>query len=203
MLTSLPREFATATRLILVLACVCCLAYTYAVTGVAQVLFPGQANGSIINRGGQAVGSGLIGQEFTDPKYFIGRPSATVSATDATKTEPYNAQNSAGSNLGPSNRALVDRVKQAVATVKKNNPSFSGDVPVDLVTTDFSGFDPFISPAAAELQVPRVAATRNLDAARVMALVKSHIEGPTVGIFGESHVNVLLLNIALDDGAAG
>ena len=203
MVKSLPREFATSLRLVLLLAAVCCLAYTYAVTGVAQVLFPSQANGSIINRGGQAVGSTLIGQNFTDARYFIGRPSATVSATDATKAEPYNAQNSAGSNLGPSNKALIDRVKQSVLAVRKANPTLTGDVPVDLVTTDFSGFDPFITPASAELQVPRIAAARSLDPARVMALVKSHIDGPTLGIFGESHVNVLLLNLALDDGAAG
>ena len=203
MLKSLPRELNTSVRLILLMALVCCLAYTYAVTGVAQVLFPDQANGSIINHGGRAVGSKLIGQNFTDPKYFIGRPSATVSATDSTKAEPYNAQNSAGSNLGPSNQALIDRVKKSVAEVKKANPTFSGDVPVDLVTTDFSGFDPYITPASAELQVARVAGVRNLDPGRVMKLVKDHEEGATLGIFGESHVNVLMLNLALDDGAAG
>lgn len=203
MLKSLPRELTTSLRLVLLVALVCCLAYTYAVTGVAQLLFHDQANGSIINHGGQAVGSKMIGQNFTDPRYFIGRPSATVSASDATKAEPYNAQNSAGSNLGPSNQALIDRVRKSVAEVKKANPTFNGDVPVDLVTTDFSGFDPYITPASAELQVTRIAGARSLDPNRVMALLKAHEEGPTMGIFGESHVNVLVLNIALDDGAAG
>jgi potassium-transporting ATPase KdpC subunit len=203
MVKSLPRDLGTSARLILLIALVCCVAYTYAVTGVAQVLFNSQANGSLINRGGQTVGSSLIGQNFTDPKYFAGRPSATVSETDATKAAPYNAQNSSGSNLGPSNQALVDRVKRAVAAVKKANPTFSGDVPVDLVTTDFSGFDPYITPASAELQVARIATARGLDPNRVLTLVMAHVQGPTLGIFGESHVNVLRLNIALDDGAAG
>ena len=203
MLKSLPRELMTSFRLIIMMALVCCLAYTYAVTGVAQVLFSNQANGSLITRGGQAVGSKLIGQNFTDAKYFIGRPSATVSASDSTKAEPYNAQNSAGSNLGPSNQVLVDRVKKSVAEIRKANPAYSADIPVDLVTTDFSGFDPFITPAAAELQVARVAAARSLDANRVLSLVRGHEEGATFGVFGESHVNVLLLNLALDDGAAG
>lgn len=203
MMKLLSRDLGTSARLIILMALVCCLGYTYAITGVAQVLFNSQANGSLLTRGGQTVGSSLIGQNFTDPKYFAGRPSATVSETDATKAAPYNAQNSAGSNLGPSNKALVDRVKQSVQDVKKANPTLTGDVPADLVTADFSGFDPFITPASAQLQVARIAGIRNLDPARVMALVKAHTEGPTLGIFGESHVNVLLLNIALDDGAAG
>ena len=203
MLKSLPRDLITSVRLILLMAAACCLGYTYAVTGIAQVLFPGQANGSIISHGGQAVGSRLIGQNFTDPRYFIGRPSATVGVSDATKAEPYNAQNSMGSNLGPSNQALIDRVKKSVAEVRKANPTLKGDVPVDLVTTDFSGFDPYITPASAELQVARIAEIRHLDQARVMALVRTHEEGATLGIFGEAHVNVLMLNLALDDGAAG
>jgi K+-transporting ATPase ATPase C chain len=203
MVKSLPRDLGTSARLILLMALVCCVAYTYAVTGVAQVLFKSQANGSLINRGGQTVGSSLIGQNFTDAKYFAGRPSATVSQTNATKPEPYNAENSSGSNLGPSNQALIDRVKKAVADIRKANPTFSGDVPVDLVTTDFSGFDPYITPASAELQVARIASARSLDPSRVVALVKAYVQGPTLGIFGESHVNVLQLNIALDDGAAG
>jgi K+-transporting ATPase ATPase C chain len=203
MLKSLPRELATSLRLTLVLAVVCSIAYTYAVTGVAQVLFKSQANGSLITRSGQAVGSKLIGQNFTDAKYFQGRPSPTVSVTDATKADPYNAQNSAGSNLGPSNKALIDRVKASVADLRKANPSLTGDVPVDLVTTDFAGFDPYISPASAQLQVARVAAARGLDAGRVTKLVQDHTEGPTFGILGEAHVNVLMLNLALDDGAAG
>ncbi|MEA2682997.1 MAG: potassium-transporting ATPase KdpC subunit [Chloroflexota bacterium] len=203
MVKSISRDLGTSARLLILMALVCCLAYTYAVTGLAQVLFPGQANGSLLSRNGQTVGSSLIGQEFSDAKYFAGRPSATTSETDPSKAAPYNAQNSAGSNLGPSNQALVDRVKASVAAVKKANPTITGDVPVDMVTADFSGFDPYVTPASAQLQVARVAATRNLDPARVMALVKAHTEGPAFGIFGESHVNVLVLNLALDDGAAG
>lgn len=203
MLKSLPRELATSLRLTIVLALVCCVGYTYAVTGVAQVLFHDQANGSLISRGGQTIGSRLIGQNFTDAQYFRGRPSPTMSVTDSTKAEPYNAQNSAGSNLGPTNMALIDRVKQSVADLRKANPTLTGDVPVDLVTTDFAGFDPYISPESAELQVSRIAAARSLDRARVTKLVQDHIEGPTLGILGEAHVNVLMLNMALDDGATG
>jgi K+-transporting ATPase ATPase C chain len=203
MLESLPRELLVTVRLTVLMVAVCCIAYTYAVTGVAQLLFPGQANGSLVTHHGQTVGSTLIGQEFTDAKYFWGRPSATVSESDSTKAVPYNAANSAGSNLGPSNKVLIDRVRQSVAALRKANPAYAGDIPVDLVTTDFSGFDPFISPAAAELQVARVAAARGLDPQKVMAVVKAHEEGPQLGIFGESHVNVLALNLALDDGAAG
>jgi K+-transporting ATPase ATPase C chain len=202
MIKAIPREALTSLRLILLLAAVCCLAYTYAVMGVAQVLFPSQANGSLITRNGQTVGSKLIGQEFTDAKYFQGRPSATVSSSDATKAQPYNAENSGGSNLGPSNQALIDRVKKSVDDIKKANPTLQGDVPVDLVTADFSGFDPYISPASALLQVDRVAQARNLDPAAVRKLVQDHIERPALGIFGESHVNVLVLNLALDDTPA-
>jgi potassium-transporting ATPase KdpC subunit len=203
MIKSLPRELVTTLRLTILLTVVCCVAYTYAVTGVANVLFPGQAGGSLLTRGGQTVGSKLIGQAFTQDKYFQGRPSPTVSETDASKAAAYNAQNSAGSNLAPSNQALVDRVRQSVADLRKANPTLTGDVPVDLVTGDFSGLDPYISPASAELQVARVARARNLDQVKVMALVQAHIEGRTFGILGEPHVNVLALNLALDDGAAG
>lgn len=203
MLKSLPKDLLVSVRLVLVMIVVCCVAYTYAVTGVAQVLFGDTANGGLISRGGQVVGARLIGQNFTDPRYFQGRPSPTASVTDPTKAEPYNAQNSGGSNLGPSNQALIDRVKKSVADIRKANPSFTGDVPVDLVTTDFAGFDPYITPAAAQLQVARIAAARSLDPARVARLVQDHTEGPTFGILGEEHVNVLMLNLALDDGAAG
>jgi potassium-transporting ATPase KdpC subunit len=201
MLRAIPRDILTSLRFAVVLVAAGCFAYTYAVTGVAQLMFPSQANGSIISHGGQQVGSKLIGQNFTDPKYFQGRQSATVDANAS--PAPYNAANSGGSNLAPSNKALIDRVKQSVADVKKANPTLTGDVPVDLVTADFSGFDPNITPASAELQVPRIASARSLDPNRVMALVKSHIEGPSLGVLGEAHVNVLLVNIALDDGAAG
>ena len=203
MLKTFPKDLLVTLRLMVVLTVVCCFAYTYAVTGVANVLFPSQAAGSLITHNGQVVGSQLIGQAFTQDKYFQGRPSPTVSETDATKAAPYNAQNSSGSNLAPSNQALVDRVRQAVADLKKANPTLSGDVPVDLVTGDFAGLDPYISPASAELQVPRIAAARKLDPAKVMALVQAHTDGRTLGMMGEPHVNVLALNLALDDGAAG
>jgi potassium-transporting ATPase KdpC subunit len=202
MVTNIGRESVAALRLTLVLA-VMCLVYALVITGVAQVVFHDQANGSLITKNGQVVGSKLIGQEFTDPKYFAGRPSAT-NADDRSKAAPYNAENSAGSNLAPSNKALIDRVAKAVEQVRKDNHlSADSPVPVDLVTADFSGFDPDISEAAALLQVDRVASVRGLDPARVRQLVQSHVEGPSLGIFGESHLNVLLLNMALDGGAAG
>lgn len=202
MIASLGRESLAALRLTLVLA-VMCLIYALVITGIAQVVFHDQANGSLITKNGQVVGSKLIGQEFTDPKYFVGRPSATNNDA-GTKPQPYNAENSTGSNLAPSNQVLVDRVKKAVAQIRKDNGLGPNDpVPVDLVTADFTGFDPDISEAAALLQVNRVASARNLDPARVRQLVESQAQGPMLGIFGESHVNVLLLNMALDGGAAG
>jgi len=203
-LPSLPRELLRSIRLTLVFAAVTGLAYPLVITGVAQVVFHDQANGSLIQKNGQLVGSRLIGQEFTDPKYFFGRPSATSNASDAAKAEPYNAQNSAGSNLAPSNKALIDRVAKAVNQIRKdNNLSADSQVPVDLVTTDFSGFDPDITEAAALIQVPHVAAARNLDPAKVKALVEKYVQGRMLLVFGEPHVNVLALNLALDNGEAG
>jgi K+-transporting ATPase ATPase C chain len=198
------REVVTALRLTLVLAAITGLAYPLAMTGIAQVAFHDQANGSLVSRNGSVVGSQLIGQNFTDARYFHGRPSATVSEVDATKALPYNAQNSAGSNLAPSNQALIDRIKKQIADLRKSEPGLAGGalVPVDLVTTDFSGFDPDISEAAALVQVQRVAQARGLDPAAVRRLVESTVEGPSLGVFGESHVNVFKLNLALDDGAA-
>ena len=203
MVASATREVTTAIRLTLVLAVITGLAYPLAMTGVSQLAFDQQANGSLISRNGSVIGSQLIGQAFTDAKYFHGRPSATLSQADATKAEPYNAQNSAGSNLAPSNQALIDRVKNNIADLRKTEPDLSGRaVPVDLVTTDFSGFDPDISEAAALVQVQRVAQARGIDAAAVKRLVEAQVQGPSLGVFGESHVNVLQLNVALDDGAA-
>jgi K+-transporting ATPase ATPase C chain len=198
------REVVTALRLTLVLAAITGLAYPLAMTGIAQVAFHDQANGTLLSRGGTVVGSQLIGQNFTAPKYFQGRPSATVSETDATKLLPYNAQNSAGANLAPSNQALIDRIKKRIADLRKSEPGLAGGalVPVDLVTTDFSGFDPDISEAGALVQVQRVAQARGLDPAAVKRLVESTVEGPSLSVFGESHINVLKLNLALDDGAA-
>jgi K+-transporting ATPase ATPase C chain len=201
---SLPTELLRSLRLTLVVAVVTGLIYPLVITGISQVVFHDQASGSLIVKNGQVVGSKLIGQNFTDPKYFFGRPSATTNVTDATKSDPYNAQNSAGSNLAPSNKVLIDRVSKAVAQIRKENNLPPGSpVPVDLVTTDFSGFDPDISEAGALTQVNHVAAARNLDPAKVRALVEKYVQGRVVFVFGEPHVNVLLLNMALDEGAAG
>ncbi len=169
-------------------------------TGIAGVIFPHQAQGSLIEKDGKVIGSALIGQAFADDKYFHGRPSATNAPDpkDATKTvdAPYNAANSMGSNLGPTSKALADRIKGDVDTLKKENPSAA--VPVDLVTTSGSGLDPDISPAAALFQVPRVAKARGLPEAQVRALVEAQVEGRTLGLLGEPRVNVLKLNLALD-----
>ena len=175
------------------------LAYPLAITGLAQTLFPGAANGSLIRMNGVVVGSRLIGQNFSQARYFHGRPSATTAPDpkDATKTidAPYNAANSSGSNLGPTSKALVDRVKSEVAALG-GGPGHP--VPADAVTTSASGLDPDISPAFARLQVARVAAARNLPEDRVAALVAAHIQRPFLGLVGEPRVNVLLLNLDLD-----
>ncbi len=200
---SLPAELLRAARLTLVVAVVTGLIYPFVITGISQVVFHDQANGSLIIKNGQLVGSKLIGQNFDDPKYFFGRPSATTNVTDATKSDPYNAQNSAGSNLAPSNKALIDRVSKAVEQIRKENNLPAGSlVPVDLVTTDFSGFDPDITEAGALTQVNHVATARNLDPAKVRALVEKYLQGRVLGVFGEPHVNVLALNMALDNGEA-
>jgi len=201
---SLPSEVVRSIRLTLVVALVTGLIYPLVITGVSQVVFHDQASGSLITKNGQVIGSRLIGQNFTEPKYFFGRPSATVNVSDATKSDPYNAQNSAGSNLAPSNKALIDRVSKAVAQIRKeNNLPADSMVPVDLVTTDFSGFDPDITEAGALTQVNHVAVARNLDPAKVRALVEKYVQGRVLGVFGEPHVNVLALNLALDNGEAG
>lgn len=176
------------------------LVYPLAMTGITGVVFPQQASGSLIEQNGKVVGSALIGQVFTDDKYFHGRPSATSAPDpkDSTKTveAPYNAANSAGSNLGPTSKALAERLKGDVDKLKQENPTAS--VPVDLVTTSGSGLDPDISPDAAYFQAPRVAKARNLPEARVRSLVDSQIKGRTFGLLGEPRVNVLELNLALD-----
>jgi K+-transporting ATPase ATPase C chain len=180
------------------------IAYPFAITGMAQLLFPWQANGSLIERNGKVVGSAVIGQNFASAKYFHGRPSATTDTdpNDATKTvpAPYNAANSGGSNLGPTSKALIDRVKADSEQLAAQNPG--QPVPVDLVTTSASGLDPDITPAAALFQVPRVAKERNLPEERVRQLVADNTTGRALGIIGEPHVNVLQLNLALDDVAA-
>jgi potassium-transporting ATPase KdpC subunit len=193
------REIRPAIVVLLALTLITGLIYPLAMTGIAKVM-PYQAQGSLIERDGRVIGSVLIGQDFTSDKYFHGRPSATTAPdpNDSTKSvpAPYNAANSGGSNLGPSNKALVDRVQADLDTLRKENPS--APVPADLVTTSASGLDPDISPEAAYFQVPRVARARNLTEDRLRQLVGEHTEERFLGIFGEPRVNVLLLNLALD-----
>src|SRR5215471_17563587 len=165
--------------------------YPVVVTGIAQLVFPAQANGSLITRDGKVVGSSLIGQPFDDPKYFWGRPSAT-------SPFPYNAASSSGSNLGPTNPDLIKAVQGRVDALRASDPGNTAPVPVDLVTTSGSGLDPHISPAAAVYQVSRVARERKLDPQAVRQLVAQHTEGRSLGILGEPRVNVLALNLALD-----
>jgi K+-transporting ATPase ATPase C chain len=198
MKTSLSAEVLRALRATLVIAVIGGLIYPLVMTGLAQGLFHDQANGGLITTGNKVVGAKLIGQNFTSDKYFNGRPSATVDENDSTKSKPYNAANSGGDNLAPSNKALIDVVAQRVEAVRKANPTLTGDVPIDLVTTDFSGFDPDITKAAAMLQVDRVAKARGVDPAKVRSLVDQHVDAPSFGIFGVAHVNVLALNLALD-----
>ncbi|BCP53513.1 potassium-transporting ATPase KdpC subunit [Kaistia sp. 32K] len=180
------------------------LAYPLAMTQVSQLIFPSQANGSLITRDGKVVGSALIGQSFTSDRYFHGRPSATTGTdpNDPTKSvlQPYNAVNSMGSNLGPTNPALIDRIKTDAAALKAENPN--APVPMDLVTTTGSGLDPDITPEAANFQVPRIAKARNLPETKVAALVNDGTEDRLFGLIGEPRVNVLKLNLALDAATA-
>ena len=195
------REIRPALILVVALTLITGLLYPLAMTGIAGVIFPYQAQGSLIEKDGKVVGSALIGQLFTEEKYFHGRLSATNTPDpkDPTKNidAPYNAANSGGSNLGPTNKALVDRVKGDIDKLKAENPS--APVPIDLVTTSGSGLDPDISPEAAYFQVPRVAKTRNMPEERLRQLVADHIQGRTLGLLGEPRVNVLALNLALDE----
>jgi potassium-transporting ATPase KdpC subunit len=198
------KEIRPAIVLLVALTLITGLVYPLAITGVAGVIFPRQAQGSLIEQNGKVIGSSLIGQEFTSDRYFHGRPSATVTPDpkDSSKNidKPYNAANSGGSNLGPTNKALIERVKGDVDKLREENPKAT--VPIDLVTTSASGLDPHISPDAALFQVARVAKARNLPEDRVRQLVNAHIEGRFLGIFGEPRVNVLALNMALDRAAA-
>ena len=194
------KQIRPAIMMMIVMTVITGLAYPLAVTGLAKTLFPHQAAGSLIMLDGKLVGSELIGQSFADAKYFHGRPSATTDTdpNDATKTvaAPYNAQNSGGSNLAPTAKALIDRVKDDAAKLQEDNSA--AKVPVDLVTSSASGLDPDITPAAAEFQVPRIAKARNLAQDSLRQLVADHTEGRLLGIIGEPHVNVLKLNLALD-----
>jgi len=195
------KEIRPALVVLVVLTVVTGLIYPLAITGIVGVLFPAQAAGSLIEQDGKVIGSALIGQAFTSDKYFHGRPSATNTPdpNDSTKNvdAPYNAANSGGSNLGPTSKALADRLKGDVEKLKDENGSAA--VPIDLVTTSASGLDPEISPEAALFQVRRVAKARGLPEARVQELIQSRVQGRLFGLLGEPRVNVLKLNLALDD----
>ena len=186
---SLTRQLRPAIGLIVVMTAITGLAYPGVVTAVAQVALPSQANGSMVVADGRPVGSVLIGQSFTDPRYLWPRPSAAGA-------DGYDAMASGGSNLGPTNRKLIDAVTERVAALRAANGD--GPIPVDLVTTSASGLDPHISPAAAEYQVGRIAAARGVPADEVRAAIDRHTDGPTLGFLGESHVNVLEVNLDLD-----
>jgi len=195
------RQIRPAIVMMVVMTVITGLIYPLGMTGLAQLIFPDQANGSLLKKDdGTVIGSSLIGQNFTDDKYFHGRPSATTDTdpNDATKTvpAPYNAANSGASNLGPTSQPLIDRVKEDAEKLKAENPT--APVPVDLVTTSASGLDPDITPAAAEFQVPRVAKVRNLPEDKVRTLVAEMTQDRLLGILGERRVNVLKLNLALD-----
>jgi len=186
------RELRTAIVMLALLTVITGVIYPLAVTGIAHVVFPAQAAGSLVVKGGTPVGSLLIGQPFDDPKYFWSRLSAT-------SPSPYNGASSSGSNYGPLSDALRDAVQGRVAALRAADPSQTGPIPVDLVTASGSGLDPHVSPAAAYYQVARVARVRHASAARVRALVTEHIEGRQLGFLGEPRVNVLQLNLALDE----
>lgn len=187
----MSKMIRPALVLFVLLSAITGLLYPLAVTGAAQALFPHQANGSMVLHGGRPVGSALIGQHFSEPRDFWGRPSATAPA-------PYNAMASGGANLGPLNPTLVDAVQARVAALRAADPTQHAPVPLDLVTTSASGLDPHISPAAARWQAPRVARLRGLAPQQVERLIAQHTEAPLWGLLGEPRVNVLALNLALD-----
>jgi potassium-transporting ATPase KdpC subunit len=198
------KQVRPALVFIVALTLITGVVYPFAMTGIARVIFPTQSQGSLLEENGKIVGSALIGQEFKSDRYFHGRPSATVAPdpNDPTKTvpAPYNAANSGGSNLGPTNKSLIERIQKDMDRLKQENPS--AEVPIDLVTTSSSGLDPDISPAAALFQVRRVAKARNISEDSVRRLVDEHVKGRTFGILGEPRVNVLALNLALDRAGA-
>ena len=185
------NQIKIAIRATIVLTILTGLAYPLLVTGLAQAFFHRQSNGSLVEKNGIAIGSELIGQRFTRPEYFHGRPSAAGN-------DGYDATASGGSNLGPTNQKLVDRVQADIKKFRAENPGFTGPIPADLLTSSASGLDPHISPASAEAQLARVAAARGVTPDRIQALVDRRTEGRQWGIFGEPRVNVLLLNLDLD-----
>ncbi len=188
----MPTQVRPALLLFVILTIITGVVYPLVVTGIAQVLFPHQANGSLMVKDGKTVGSSLIGQPFVGPKYFWGRPSATAPF-------PYNAAASSGSNLGPTNPVLIQGIQARIAALKAADPGNTAPIPVDLLTASGSGLDPHISPAAANCQVRRVARARGLDEATVRRLVTEHTELRQFGVLGEPRVNVLKLNLAVDD----
>jgi potassium-transporting ATPase KdpC subunit len=198
------REIRPAIVLVIALTLITGVVYPFAITGIAEVIFPDKAQGSLVERDGKVVGSALIGQQFTGEGYFHGRPSATTAPdpNDSTKTvpAPYNAANSGASNLGPTSKSLIERIQGDVAKLKQENPS--AQVPTDLVTTSGSGLDPDITPEAALFQVPRVAKARNLPENQVRQLIAEHTSDRLIGLLGEPRINVLELNLALDRAAA-
>jgi K+-transporting ATPase ATPase C chain len=186
------RQLGTATRMTIVSIVIFGLFYPFAMTGIAQVLFPTQANGSIVTRNGAAIGSSIIGQLWTKPQYFHGRPSAAGK-------NGYDPTSTSGTNYGPTSKKLLDATKATIAALRKENPDATTPIPIDLVTSSASGIDPDISPEGALYQAPRVAATRHLAVDAVNQIIAKNIEGRTFGFLGEPHVNVLRLNLALDD----
>src|SRR5580765_5893342 len=190
---NITRNFMSAVLMTIVTTVILGLIYPLAITAIAQVAFPSQANGQLIERNGTVIGSRIIAQGFSSPGYFHSMPSAAGTG--------YDAANSAGSQLGPTNKKLIDNVKANVEAARKENPN--APVPIDLVTTSASGFDPHITPAAAEFQVPRVARERGMSEVDVRRLVAAHTEGRQLGFFGEPRVNVLELNLALDQQHPG
>jgi potassium-transporting ATPase KdpC subunit len=194
------KQIRPAIMMLVTLTIITGIIYPLGMTGLAQLLFPRQAGGSLVEKDGKVIGSTLIGQNFSDPRYFWGRPSATTDTdpADSTKTvaAPYNAQNSVGANLGPTSKALIDRVTQDSQRLQADNPD--KPIPVDLATASASGLDPDITPAAAEYQVLRVAKTRHMSVEHIRQIVAENTAGRTLGIIGEPTVNVLTLNLALD-----
>ncbi|MGB0087710.1 MAG: K(+)-transporting ATPase subunit C [Rhodomicrobiaceae bacterium] len=197
------RELRPAITFIIAFTLITGIAYPFLVTGIAQVVFPHQANGSLVVRNGTVIGSEVMGQNFVSDRYFRSRPSATTGPDPADPSKsisvPYNAANTSGSNLGPTSKPLIERIKGDVEKLKGENPN--AEVPTDLVTASGSGLDPDISPEGALFQVPRIAKIRTMPEERIRQLVMEHIEGRVFGIFGEPHVNVLALNLALDQAA--